>query len=242
MGKPELSIEQMAKIAEPWTDLTLKEQDEVLWRCMSNPIEFCNEPLMTGGSKLRPRQAEIISQLYATTDGGPLRKGNRKYTVGICVAGMSSGKTHLASRIEGFETALLLQYEHPAAQWGLAKGSWIRIINVATSETQSKETVWDEFKDTLLKRSPYLMSFHPTILTNSVKFNSHHVHLASLGSSALSSVGRNLKCAIIDEMAKFETETGKRSGKFVFDSLTRSTTRFGRDGFEPIRKQKIRGC
>ncbi|MCK4826036.1 hypothetical protein KA005_60370, partial [bacterium] len=63
-----------------------------------------------------------------------------------------------------------------------------------------------------------------------IYFKPKRVHVKTLGSSAISAVGRNVKCAVIDEMAKFETEEGKRSGKFVFDSLTRSTGRFGFEG------------
>lgn len=230
MGKTELSLEQMYRIAEPWTELTLREQDEVLFRCIRDPVEFANEPMMCGGSILRPIQEQIMMELYATKDGIPLPQGRRLYNTGICVAGMSSGKTHLASRILARELSSLLIHDYPAPYWGLAKGSWIRLVNVATSKTQSKETVWDEFNDTLLKQSPYFMSFIPRILTSDVFFEDHSVHVKTLGSSGISAVGRNVKCAVIDEMAKFETEEGKRSGKFVFDSLTRSTTRFGMEG------------
>jgi len=230
MGNAVIDEETMAKIAEPWNDLTFREQDEIILRCIRDPVEFANEPMMCGGSKLRPIQAKIMSELYVTEDGRPMPRGRRKYNIGICVAGMSSGKTHLASRILGRELFSLTIYDNPAVHWGLAKGSWIRLINMATSRTQSKETVWDEFNDTLLKQSPYFMSFAPKILTTDIYFDSHHVHLKSLGSSGISAVGRNVKCAVIDEMAKFETEEGKRSGKFVFDSLSRSTTRFGMDG------------
>jgi len=230
MGKTELSKEQMLSKADPWNDLTLGERDEVVFRCIRDPVEFCNEPLMTGGTKLRDLQSEIISAIYATYNNDPLPWGRRKYNVAIIVAGMSSGKTFLGSRVSGFETLNLVVHDHPAVHWGLAKGSWIRIINVATSKLQSQETVWDEFKDTLFYQSPYFMHFLPECYTFDVRFRDKRVHLKTLGSSALSSVGRNLKCAIIDEQAKFETEEGKRSGKFVFDSLTRSTSRFGFQG------------
>lgn len=230
LGKTELSIEQMQQIAEPWDDLTLGERREVILRCVRSPEEFCDEPLMTGGSELRPVQGQIIRELYATVDRKPLPRGRRKYNVGICVAGMGSGKTHVASRIIGYETLLLIIHKNPATHWRLAKGSNLRIVNVATSQTQSKETVWDEFKDTLFSQSPYFMAKKPEIYTHDIYFKPKRVHIKTLGSSAISAVGRNVKCAVIDEMAKFETEEGKRSGKFVFDSLTRSTGRFGFEG------------
>ncbi len=220
----------MATIAEPWHDLTLREQQEVLRRCISDPLEFADEKMMCGGTKLRPVQSKIMSELYATKDDIPMPRGKRLYNIGICIAGMSSGKTHLGSRILGMELLSLLIYDDPAPHWSMAKGSWIRLINVATSKGQSKETVWDEFNDTLFKQSAFFMSFAPRILTTDVYYDTHHVHLKTLGSSAISAVGRNVKCAVIDEQAKFETEEGKRSGKFVFDSLTRSTTRFGMEG------------
>lgn len=220
----------MLTIAEPWMDLTFREQDEIIWRCSADPVEFSNEPMMTGGSTLRPIQAKIMDELYATEHDMPMPRGKRLYNTGICVAGMSSGKTHLASRVLGREAFALTIYDEPALHWGLARGSWIRLINMATSKTQSKETVWDEFNDTLIKQSPYFMSFLPRILTSDIYFDSHSVHLKTLGSSGISAVGRNVKCAVIDEQAKFETEEGKRSGKFVFDSLSRSTTRFGMQG------------
>ena len=230
MGNVLLTLEQMNTIAEPWVDLTFREQDEIIWRCISDPVEFANEPMMCGGSVLRPIQAKIMAELYTTKDDVPMPRGKRLYNTGIGVAGMSSGKTHLASRVLGRETFSLTIYDEPALHWGLARGSWIRLINMATSRTQSKETVWDEFNDTLIKQSPYFMSFAPRILTSDIYFDDHSVHLKTLGSSGISAVGRNVKCAVIDEQAKFETEEGKRSGKFVFDSLSRSTTRFGMEG------------
>ena len=220
----------MHQIAEPWNDLTLGEKREVIFRCVRDPVEFCEEPMMTGGNELRPIQAQIVRELYLTKDNRPLPRGRRKYNVGICVAGMGSGKTHTASRIIGYETLLLVIHKNPAMHWRLAKGSNLRIVNVATSQTQSKETVWDEFKDTLFSQSPYFMSMLPEVLTHDIYFKPKRVHIKTLGSSAISAVGRNVKCAVIDEMAKFETEEGKRSGKFVFDSLTRSTGRFGFEG------------
>jgi hypothetical protein len=220
----------MLSIAEPWNDLTFKERDEVLFRCIRDPVEFSNEPLMCGGSQLRPVQAEIIGKVYETYDDAPLPYGRRKYNVAIIVAGMSSGKTHIASRVIGYEGLNLLVHKHPAQHWGYAKGSWVRIVNLATSKTQSQETVWEEFKDTLFNHSPYFMSHLPEILTFDIRFRKKKVHVKTLGSSGISSAGRNLKCAVIDEQAKFETEEGKRSGKFVFDSLTRSTSRFGFQG------------
>jgi len=186
--------------------------------------------MMTGGAKLREKQADIIQATYATYNNEPLPYGRRKYNVAIIVAGMSSGKTHIASRVMGYETLNLVHHRHPIAHWGYAKGSWVRLVNVATSKTQSQETVWDEFKDTLFTLSPYFMHFLPEIYTFDIRFRPKKVHIKTLGSSGISAVGRNLKCAVIDEMAKFETEEGKRSGKFVFDSLTRSTSRFGFQG------------
>jgi len=225
-----MSIDEMAKVAEPWHGLTMREQDSIIFTCIKDPVAFGNEPMMTGGTTLRPVQADIMRGMYATVDNIPMPIGHRLYNTGICVAGMSSGKTHVASRVLGRELFSLLIYDHPAANWGLAKGTWIRLVNVATSKTQSKETVWDEFNDTLLKQSPYFMSFLPRILTGDVYYDTHSIHLKTMGSSAISAVGRNVKCAVIDEQAKFETEEGKRSGTFVFDSLSRSTTRFGMEG------------
>ena len=230
MGKTELTTEQMQSIADPWNDLTLKERDEILFRTLRDPVEFCNEPMMTGGAKLRPKQADIIRATYATYNNEPLPYGRRKYNVAIVVAGMSSGKTHIASRVMGYETLNLVIHKDPIVHWGYAKGSWVRLVNVATSKTQSQETVWDEFKDTLFTLSPYFMHLLPEIYTFDIRFRPKKVHIKTLGSSGISAVGRNLKCAVIDEMAKFETEEGKRSGKFVFDSLTRSTSRFGFQG------------
>ena len=230
MGKTEVPIEQMLSTAEPWNDLTFKERDEILFRCIQDPIEFCNEPMMCGGSTLRPIQESIIKTVYATDGNETLPYGSRKYNVAIIVAGMSSGKTHIASRVIGYELLNLVVHKHPAVHWGYAKGSWVRIVNLATSKTQSQETVWDEFKDTLLNQSPYFNHYLPEIYTFDVRFRPKRVHIKTLGSSAISAAGRNLKCAVIDEMAKFDTEEGKRSGKFVFDSLTRSTSRFGFQG------------
>jgi len=142
----------------------------------------------------------------------------------------NSGKTFLASCFAAYEAFKLLIKPDPAAYYNLAPGSPIFIVVVATSEKQAYDTIFNEIKQKLM-RSPFFREYHPRFLMNEIIFQSKNVRILCGTSSSASLVGRNVKLAIFDELARFEESTSKRGAWEVYTSLKRSTATFGKEGY-----------
>ena len=197
--------------------MDVAERTYVILKALSDPVFFCEHPYFLG-MKLFPKQAAILRQFYS---------GN--YRELVLVAGMRSGKTVLASCFALYELFKLLILPDPAAHYGLAPGSLIFVVAVAVSEEQARDTIFHEIVSKI-PRSPFFREFRPKIYANEVRFPSKNVVLLCGTSSSASIVGRNVKCAIFDELARFEESTSKRGAWQVYTSLKRGTATFGKDG------------
>jgi len=140
----------------------------------------------------------------------------------------NSGKTFLSAVFALYEAFRLLILPDPAEHYGLAPGSKIFIVAVAVSEDQARDTVFSEIL-AKVRHSPFFRQYNPKAYETEIRFNKPIVILCGTSSSA-SLVGRSVKVAIFDELARFEQSTSKRGAKNVYTSLSRGTTTFGLDG------------
>lgn len=203
-------------------------------------VTFCesNEYL---NLKLKPKQAEILWKFNHEKD--PLT-GLPKWKEFAGMVGMRSGKTVMGSCQEAYELYSLLMLEDPAKFYGLVPGQEIYFVNVAASETQSKDTVFAQLR-ARVDNSPwfkkyiaYLKSFGRISrgdflyreLENKLEFNDKHLICLSMNSNSLTNVGKTSKFVIFDEIAKFKTTEGKDSADEVYSSISRSTQTFGWNG------------
>lgn len=216
--------EDWERYAKKWQKLPPRKQTQHVLKAIRDPVYFCNCEYLLN-VKLRPVQAKIIREFYTTVDNLPL------YNEGICVAGMRGGKTYTAAAIELYEAFLLSVHHDPAAVWGLEKGSKIFLMNVAPQATQSKETIFDAVK-TRIEYSPYFLNLinpepKKDMFTDYVIIRKKNVMMRSLGSASTTGVGRTVKFAAFDELAKFERQEGKSDVDKIYSSLSSSTLTFG---------------
>jgi len=195
-----------------------REKTVKILKALQDPVFFCEDPYFLG-LKPFPKQAEVLRKFY---------EGN--YTELVLIAGNRSGKTTLASIFASYEAFKLLIKPDPAAYYGLTPGSLIFIIVVATSEKQASDTIFREIFNRIA-RSPFFREFRPRFLNNEIIFPSKGIHILCGTSSSASLVGRNVKLAIFDELARFEESTSKRGAWNVYTSLKRSTATFGSEGY-----------
>jgi len=203
-------------------------------------VTFCESPEYLN-IKLKPKQAEILWKFNHEKDKAT---GEAMWKEFVGMVGMRSGKTVMGSCQEAYELYCLLMLDDPAAHYNLVPGQEIYLINVAASETQSKDTVFAQLRSRV-ENSPwfqkyiaYLKSFGRVRrgdflfreLENRLEFNDKHIVCLSMNSNSLTNVGKTAKFVIFDELAKFKTTEGKDSADEVYSSISRATQTFGWSG------------
>lgn len=200
------------------------------------------------GLKLKPKQAEILWKFNhekeeivlpdLTIEFRPMWKEF------VGKVGMRSGKTVMASCQEAFELYNLLMLEDPQAYYGLVPGQEIYLVNVAASESQSKDTIFAHLRARIdnsqwfQRYISHLKSFGRVHrgdflyreLENKLEFNDKHIICLSMNSNSLTNVGKTAKFVAFDELAKFKTSEGKDSADEVYSSISRATQTFGWNG------------
>ena len=203
-------------------------------------ITFCESPEYLN-LKLKPKQAESLWKFNHEKDK---ETGLAMWKELVAMVGMRSGKTVMGSCQEAYELYCLLMLDDPAAHYGLVPGQEIYLINVAASETQSKDTVFAQLRARVdnsqwfKKYIAYLKSFGRMRrgdylfrdLENKLEFNDKHIMCLSMNSNSLTNVGKTAKFVIFDELAKFKTTEGKDSADEVYSSISRATQTFGWNG------------
>ncbi len=196
---------------------TLKEH-ALIMKASKDPIFFAENPFFLGLT-LYPMQKEILKAFY---DGN--------YRELILLIGRRGSKSFLASIFALFETFKLLILDEPAEYYSLAPGTKIFIMARAVSEDQARDTIFSQIK-TKLQRSPFFTRSAPKIYSLEIQFPKKSIIIYCGTSSSASMVGRDVKCLIIDEIAKFDdSKTSKRGAWNVYNSLSRNTALFGNEG------------
>jgi len=151
-----------------------------------------------------------------------------------------------------YESYKMLQMGNPQNVFGnLNEGDTITILNVAVSEQQAKEAVFDKIKPMVLNSSYFKTKISPNSLQNrSVRFLTPHdeevnkvlvseglppregsIYLLSGHSNSDSLVGKSIAVVIIDEMASMVAKDGsKMSDEELYTKLKNSIWTFGKKG------------
>ena len=138
----------------------------------------------------------------------------------VVMAGMNSSKTFVASVIGLQQAYELLILDDPINYYNAGQGAQFFVLNVAVSDEQSHDTVFAQEKGKI-ENSPFFQSLDIKEKYNEFRFPEKHVILRCAGSNSGSLVGRAVKCAIFDELARFKDTTGDRSGWAVYQGLGR---------------------
>lgn len=171
------------------------------------------------------------------------------------LCGKSMIPTHnsmLVSIIALYESYKLIEMGNPQVIFGnLNEGDTICILNVAVSEQQAKESVFDKIKPMITNSAYFRAKISPSSLQNrSVRFltprdieineelineglpaREGSIYLLSGHSNSDSLVGKNVLVVIIDEMASMVGKDGsKMSDEELYTKLKHSIWTFGRSG------------
>jgi len=186
-------------------------------KAYEDPTYFCKHVL---GIKQFPIQEELMKLFYLSP---------QKYRELILIAGRRAGKTELASQFSTYEAFKLICLKDPAKHFGLAKGQEIFIINVASSKEQALDTVFAAISNKIYN-SDWFQSQNYKERYNEFRFTECNVTIRSDHSNSSSLVGRTIKCAILDELARFTDRSKKSSAQAVYAAITYSTASFGDQG------------
>jgi len=229
-------------VIKNWEDLDYAVRMQLILRARDDPVFFAENEFFLG-LELWPLEKDILRRFILNIpremkieDWVELRdvylKENKidefnskyiqQYSDLIIMAGMNSGKTFLTSVIGLQQAFELLSLEDPVKYYGAGAGTEFFVLNVATSDEQSHDTIFAQEKGKI-ENSPYFQYLHPTERYNEFCFPQKHVTIRCGGSNSASLVGRAVKCALFDELGRFKDTKGERSGWAVFHGLGRGT-------------------
>jgi len=225
-----------------WEDLALEERLQKVLKGREDPVYFCQDPYFLNLT-LWPMEIEIIRRFiwgvpkameileWQETRAAHIKKDkmeefNSKYVQiyhDLAIeAGMNSGKTFMASCIGLQQAFELLSLKNPVEYYGASPGTEFFILNVATSDEQAHDTIFAQEKGKV-ENSPFFQYLKPRTKYNEFRFTQKSVIIRCGGSNSGSLVGRNVKCALFDELARFKDTRGERSGWEVYHGLGRGT-------------------
>jgi hypothetical protein len=243
------SLETKNKIINNFEEEMMLDLDEIQrLRDAEVSDQFKNERHMIN--------TDLISESDSTI-GGSVRdqvvsKIGLEFSELLLVLGRRSGKSMIVGILALYESYKMLQMGNPQDVFGnLNEGDTITILNVAVSEQQAKEAVFDKIKPMILNSPYFKTKISPNSLQNrSVRFLTPHdeeinkqllqeglpqregsIYLLSGHSNSDSLVGKSLAVVIIDEMASMVAKDGsKMSDEELYTKLKNSIWTFGKKG------------
>lgn len=160
---------------------------------------------------------------------------------GMFLAGVNFIPTHnstIASIIALKEFYDLISLAHPAAHYGLIPNEPIGIFVMAQSHEQVKDTLFGKIRG-YVKDSEFFSSLEQSgkiqILTDAIRYPSKNIAIYAKHTNSSALVGYNLKCLIIDEVARFQNKV-EVDGSItsladeIWGNIGRGVQRFGDEG------------
>lgn len=147
---------------------------------------------------------------------------NHFYQILILEAGRRSGKSSLASIICAYEFYCLCRLPCPQRYYGIATSSPITILVLATTAEQAKKSI---FRSTIgiFNNSKYFKSLANQgkifIGKEEISYDEKLIYLSSGNSRSSGQVGGNIKCLVMDEVARFSDTEGKSNAIELWDNL-----------------------
>ena len=169
----------------------------------------------------------------------------------LLVCGRRSGKSFICCVVALYEAYKLIMMGNPQREFRLLEGNNMAIYNVAVSENQARDAIFNPLSS-MLSSSPFFtpyigkavdLEFH-LLTPHDIEFNKKAeanggmikartgtVHIVCGHSNAKSLVGRTMVVVIIDELAAMAGEDPDKSlDKALYDDLKPSVATFGRLG------------
>ena len=149
-----------------------------------------------------------------------------------------NSKSLIATIISAYEFYNLMSLPDPAARYGLISSDPIGIFLIATTETQVKETLFGKLKGYMLNSHYFRTALEQKkiqILEKAIKCSSKNIAIYAKHTNSEALVGYNLKCLILDEVARFSNKinpdgTITSLADELWGNVGRATQRFGEYG------------
>lgn len=211
-----------------------------------NVLEFVEQELNLGIT-LTPQQVLILKAFYGleltVAELSIIEywgcEYNFTYTPGhehqglILNIGRRGTKTFMSSIIIAYEFYKLCRLESPQEFYNISRSSWIGILVIATTATQSKDTIFGSVLG-VFQNCKYFKQLEATgdlfIGTEYITLKSKLITIKSGNSKSASQVGGNLLCLVMDEFALFTSEDGKSNAMTLWSALGISLSPFGSSG------------
>ena len=261
-----------------WNNNTLRENNPCL-TCSECPTEKCEKYVQTMRNNLWVDNKSLneignsekinnfanekdLLERDLTNDSDSLSGGSvkqqilgkigKEFSELLLVLGRRAGKSLLVSIIALYESYKLIEIGNPQLYFGnLNEGDTITILNVAVSEMQAKEAVFDKIKPLITGSAYFKSKISPgSLVGRSVRFLTARdkeineqlvkeglpskegtIYLLSGHSNSDSLVGKTILIVIIDEMASMVGKDGsKMSDEELYIKLKNSVLTFGSKG------------
>lgn len=145
--------------------------------------------------------------------------------------------TFLASIFVAYEFWKIIKLPNPAEHFGLAKGSPIFITTMASTQTQSNDTVFGYVK-ARIEGSPYFKSLIDKkelfVDATRISYPRKGITIIAGHSNSASLVGKSAKLFVMDEATRFKDTNNISNAKGIYGNVGRSTLTFGSEGFKLI--------
>jgi hypothetical protein len=133
-----------------------------------------------------------------------------------------------------YETFKLLILDDPGEFYQLARGTPIFVLMVAYNEDQALDALFSRVRS-LIGSSPFFRAQRLNLTADTIHFLDKNVVLRAAGANSAGLVGRDLKCLILDEVARYKSSSGGiTSGWSVYQQLSKGTRSFGVKGYRVL--------
>lgn len=194
-------------------NIALLEDDSKLYDAVSNNINW----------------EKIESIEYYNTEQTIALEVEGTHVIGSYII---SHNSTMASIIVLKEFYDLINSDNPQKQYGMLDGSPITILVMAQSQAQVKETVFAAIKG-YAENSKYFKNKKNNgeieILSEEIRCAHKNVAIYAKHTNSKSLVGYNLKCMVLDEVARFESigEEGKNKAFEIWENVAAGGAGFG---------------
>lgn len=202
---------------------------------------YCNEDMPAIRRGEVPREEQILRRFgecpkCGITQVDMLRARKACFYQQVAMAvGMRAGKSYLAANVASWIVQQALLLPNVRRSFGLSPGPPIEIAFAASTEMQTKDTIWAAFRS-IYENSPWFQRYVTNLrqreetsgrdlyreTDNRLEFKEIGLTLVSLNSSSGSAAGRTRLGVFLDELARFRDTAGPNSADEVYRTLQRS--------------------
>jgi intein/homing endonuclease len=148
--------------------------------------------------------------------------------------GIVSHNSRTGSVIVSYEFDQLIRLDDPAAHYGLYQGSPLFITTTATTQQQSKDTIYGMTKG-LIENVPYFKAKvdkkEILVLDDRIIHPGKNITIIGGHSNQAAMVGKTAKLFVMDEATRFkDTDTGENNAKSMYANVGRSVTTLKQHG------------